>query len=109
MIIHVSRESVSNGDDYDRVASLEYKEDEMLSSFLKSKVAEYLPYTNGLTVWAIYMDSDESQEVSERENPEKKVAFIHKNENRCVKVEIKGGDRAVSSFGTDKIYCAVYR
>ncbi|SDA60884.1 hypothetical protein SAMN02910275_01558 [Butyrivibrio sp. INlla18] len=109
MIMHVSRESVSNGDDYDRVASLEYKEDEMLSSFLKSKVAEYLPYTNGLTVWAIYMNSDERQNTAERENPEKKVAFIRMNGNRCVKVEIKGSNRAVSSLETDKIYCAVYR
>ena len=109
MLMHLSRESVSNGDDYDRCADLEYQEGEMLSTFLRSKVSIFLPYTNGLTVWSIYMDSEENQEISERENPEKKVAFIHKNENRCVKVEIKGGDRAVSSFGTDKIYCAVYR
>ena len=109
MIMHVSRESVSNGDDYDRCADLEYQEGEMLSTFLRSKASNYLPYTNGLTVWSIYMDSEENQEISEREASEKKVAFIHIIENRCAKVEIKGGDRAVSSFGADKMYCAVYR
>ena len=109
MIINVSRESVSNGDDYGRCATLEYQEGEMLSTFLRSKVSVFLPCTSGLTVWTIYMDSEESQETSEREASEKKVAFIHKIENRCAKVEIKGGDRAVSSFGADKMYCAVYR
>lgn len=81
----------------------------MLSSFLKYKVAEYLPYTRGLTIWAVYMDSNEDQVTNERENPEKKVAFIHKVENRCSKVEIRGGDKLVRSFGTDELYCAVYR
>lgn len=61
MIMHVTRECVCNGDDYDRCATLEYQESEMLSTFLRSKVSNFLPYTNGLTVWAIYMDSDESQ------------------------------------------------
>jgi hypothetical protein len=55
------------------------------------------------------MGASESQPVSEREKSGKKAAFIHKIENRCSKVEIIGGDRLVSSFGADELYCAVYK
>ncbi len=109
MVIYATRESLCNGDDASKSRALEYQENEMLSSFLKYKVSEYLPYTRGLTIWAVYMDSNEDQVTNERENPEKKVAFIHKVENRCLKVEIRGGDKLVRSFGTDELYCAVYR
>ena len=109
MVINVSRESLCNGDDDQKRSSLEYQENEMLSSFLRYKVAEYLPYTRELTIWVVYMDSNEDQPVFEREKTEKKVAFIHKVENRCSKVEIRGGDRFVSSFGTTDLFCALYR
>ncbi len=107
-VILASRESVSNGDDGQKGMELTYEEGEMLSHFLKTKVAEYLPYTTGLTIWVVYMGSDEDQPTDEREYPDKKAAFIHKNENRCIKCEIKGGDRLVSSFDCDRLYCAIY-
>ena len=109
MAITVTRESIFIGDDDQKTKTFDYQPEEMLSSFLRLKVAEYLPYTSGLTVWAIYMGSNEDQPTAERESAEKKVAFIHKIENRCSKVEIRGGDRLVSSFDTDEMYCAVYR
>ena len=107
-VIHATRESLCNGDDEQKCRELTYEEGEMLSHFLKAKVSEYLPYTTGLTIWIVYMDSDEDQPTDERENPEKKTAFIHKNENRCIKCEIRGGDRLVSDYECDKLYCAVY-
>lgn len=109
MVITATRESICNGDDYQKVKTFDYQQGEMLSSFLKFRVAEYLPSTRGLTVWAIYMGSNEDQPTLERESAEKKVAFIHKIDDRCLKVEIRGGDRPVSSFNTDEMYCAVYR
>jgi hypothetical protein len=70
----------------------------------------YLPYSrDGVTIWAIFAGSNENQPTAERENPEKKVAFIHKTENLCSKVEIRGGDRLVKSLGTDEMFCAIYR
>ncbi len=109
MIINVSRESICNGDDDQKCRFLEYEGQEMLSSFLRNKVADYLPYTSGLIVWAVYMGSSENQPLDEREMAEKRVAFIHKIENRCSKIEIKGGDKTISSFGVDDLFCAVYR
>ncbi len=106
--ILVTRESVSNGDDEQKCKEFAYEEGEMLSHFLKTMVSEYLPYTAGLTIWTVYMGSDEDQPTDEREKPEKKAAFIHKNENRCIKCEIRGGDRLVSSFDCDRLYCAIY-
>ena len=105
----VSREHICNGDDEQIRRDLAYNEHEMLSQFLKSKVTEYLPYTRGLTIWAIYMDSDVDMDTPLREDPNKKIAFIHKNEDCCVKCEIKGGDRLVKSLGTGSMYCAIYR
>ena len=109
MDIKATRECAFNGDDNQKVQTLKYQEGEMLSTFLRLKVADYLPYTNGLTVWTVYMGSNEDQPTSERENDAKKVAFIHKIENRCSKVEIRGGDKAVSSFGVNELYCAIHR
>lgn len=107
--IKATRECAFNGDDDQKVQTLKYQEGEMLSTFLRLKVADYLPYTDGLTVWIVYMGSNEDQPTAERENDAKKVAFIHKIENRCSKVEIRGGDKAVSSFGVNELYCAIYR
>ncbi|SDB13452.1 hypothetical protein [Butyrivibrio sp. INlla16] len=110
MVIDVTRESVCNGDDDQKYNSLEYQEGEMLSSFLRYKVADYLPYSrDGVTIWVIFAGSNENQPIAEREDPDKKVAFIHKAENRCSKVEIRGGDRLVKSLGIDEMFCAVYR
>ena len=110
MVIDMTRESVCNGDDDQKYKTLEYQDSEMLSSFLRYKVADYLPYSrDGVTIWAIFAGSNENQPTAERENYDKKVAFIHKVENRCSKVEIRGGDRLVSSLGTDEMFCAVYR
>ncbi len=109
MVIKATRESIFNGDDDQKTKSLDYQDGEMLSSFLRYKVADYLPYTTGLTIWAVYMGSDENQPSVEREKGEKKVAFIHKVENRCSKVEIRGGDRLVSCFGVNELYCAIHR
>ncbi|WP_026665667.1 hypothetical protein [Butyrivibrio sp. FC2001] len=108
MIIYATRESICNGDDDQKAMVLKYQEGEMLSSFLRHKVAAYLPYTRSLTVWTVYMGANEDQDLAERESTEKKAAFIHKIENRCTKVEIRGGDRPVSSFGVEELYCAVY-
>ncbi len=70
----------------------------------------YLPYSrDGVTIWATFAGSNENQPTAERENPEKKVAFIHKTENLCSKAEIRGGDRLEKSLGTDEMFCAVYR
>ena len=104
----VSREHICNGDDEQTRRTLEYSKDEMLSQFLKNKVAGYLPSAMGKTIWCIYINSDMDM-GAEREDPGKKVAFIHKNEHSCVKCEIKGGDRQVVSLGTDSMYCAIYR
>lgn len=109
MIISVSRESLCNGDDEQKNSTLEYQENDMLSSFLRYKVAEYLPYTRELTIWVVFMNSKEDQLVPERENPGKKIAFIHKIENRCSKVEICGSDCLVSCFGANDMFCAIYR
>ena len=109
MVIKATRECVFDGDDDQKTRTLEYQDGEMLSSFLRIKVADYLPYTSGLTVWTVYMGSNEEQPTAERERAEKKVAFIHKIENRCSKVEIRGGDKTVSSFGVNELYCAIHR
>ncbi len=109
MILNATRESICNGDDDQKIMTLEYHESEMLSSFLRCKVAAYLTYTSDLTVWIVYMESNEDQDLAERESTDKKSAFIHKVKNSCTKVEIRGGDRAVSRFGVDDLYCAVYR
>lgn len=109
MFIKATRECVFNGDDDQKIRTFEYQEGEMLSTFLRQKIAAYLPYTSGLTVWTVYMGSNEAQPTSERENDAKKVAFIHKIENRCSKVEMRGGDKTVSSFGVNELYCAIHR
>ena len=109
MKIYASRESICNGDDDQKTRRLEYDENEMLSSFLKRQLTEYLPYTRGLTIWKVYMGSDENQDYSVREDPSKKVAFVHKIEDRCTKCEIIGADRPVVSFGVSELYCAIHR
>ncbi len=109
MVIKVTRESIFSGDDNQKTKSLDYQDGEMLSSFLRYKVADYLPSTTGLTIWAVYMGANEDQPSVEREKAEKKVDFIHKVENRCSKVEIRGGDRLVSCFGVNELYCAIHR
>ena len=105
----ISREHICNGDDEQTWKELIYSENEMLSQFLKNKVSEYLPSTRGKTIWVIYMDSDVDMNTPLREDPNKKIAFIHKSEDNCVKCEIKGGDRLVKSLGTGSMYCAIYR
>ena len=107
--IVVSKEHICNGDDEQTWKELTYSENEMLSEFLKNKVSEYLPSTMGRTIWVIYMDSDVDMDTPSREDPGKKVAFMHKTEYRCMRCEIKGGDRPVKSLGTGSMYCAIYR
>lgn len=108
-IIYAYRESICNGDDDQKVRSLEYNENDMLSSFLKNQLSKYLPYTSAKTIWIVYMGSNEEQEFSLREDPSKKVAFVHMIENRCCKCEIIGKDRPFLSFGAAELYCAIYR
>lgn len=53
-VIYAYRESICNGDDDQKVRSLEYDDNEMLSSFLKHQLSEYLPYTRGKTKQTSY-------------------------------------------------------